>query len=55
MNLITRIVLGLIKLALVIGLTGGLIDLTRTKYQAFQSALVSDVITWSRHFPFIKR
>ncbi len=30
MTLITRIVLGLIKLALVIGLTGGLIDLTRT-------------------------
>lgn len=30
MNLITRIVLGLVKLALVVGLTGGLIDLTQT-------------------------
>lgn len=30
MNLITRIVLGLVKLALVIGVSGGLIDLTRT-------------------------
>lgn len=29
MNLIARIVLGLVKLALVVGLTGGLIDLTR--------------------------
>jgi len=29
MNLITRIVLGLVKLALVVGLTGGLIDLTQ--------------------------
>lgn len=28
MNLVTRIVLGLVKLALVVGLTGGLIDLT---------------------------
>ena len=30
MNLIARIVLGLAKLALVVGLTGGLIDLTQT-------------------------
>lgn len=30
MNLITRIVLGLLQFALVVGLTGGLIDLTRT-------------------------
>lgn len=30
MNLITRIVLGLVKLALTIGLAGGLIDLTET-------------------------
>ena len=30
MNLITRIILGLVKLALVVGLTGGLIDLTQT-------------------------
>ena len=29
MNLIARIVLGLVKLALVVGLTGGLIDLTQ--------------------------
>lgn len=29
MSLIARIVLGLVKLALVIGLTGGLIDLTQ--------------------------
>lgn len=29
MNLITRIILGLVKLALVVGLTGGLIDLTQ--------------------------
>jgi hypothetical protein len=29
MNLIARIVLGLVKLALVVGLTGGLIDLTK--------------------------
>ncbi len=30
MNVITRIVLGLVKLALMIGFAGGLIDLTRT-------------------------
>lgn len=30
MNLMTRIVLGLLQFALVVGLTGGLIDLTRT-------------------------
>jgi hypothetical protein len=30
MNLVTRIVLGIVKLALVIGLAGGLIDLTQT-------------------------
>lgn len=30
MNLITRIVLGLLQFALVVGLAGGLIDLTRT-------------------------
>ena len=30
MNLIARIVLGLVKLALVVGLAGGLIDLTQT-------------------------
>lgn len=30
MNLMIRIVLGLVQLALVVGLTGGLIDLTRT-------------------------
>lgn len=30
MNLIARIVLGLVKLALVVGLTGGLIDLTQS-------------------------
>lgn len=30
MNLITRIILGLLQFALVVGLTGGLIDLTRT-------------------------
>ncbi len=30
MNLITRIVLGLVKLALAIGLAGGLMDLTQT-------------------------
>ncbi len=30
MNLITRIVLGLVKLALVIGATGGLVDMTQT-------------------------
>jgi hypothetical protein len=30
MNLTTRIVLGLLQFALVIGLTGGLIDFTRT-------------------------
>lgn len=30
MNLITRIVLGLVKLALAIGFAGGLIDLTQT-------------------------
>ena len=29
MNLIARIILGLVKLALVVGLTGGLIDLTQ--------------------------
>ena len=29
MNLVARIVLGLVKLALVVGLTGGLIDLTQ--------------------------
>lgn len=29
MNLIARIVLGLVKLALAIGITGGLIDLTQ--------------------------
>ncbi|MCC7404114.1 MAG: hypothetical protein IT288_06905 [Bdellovibrionales bacterium] len=29
MSLIARIVLGLVKLALVVGLTGGLIDLTQ--------------------------
>ncbi len=30
MNLIVRIVLGIVKLALAIGLAGGLMDLTRT-------------------------
>ncbi len=30
MNLMARIVLGLLQFALVVGLTGGLIDLTRT-------------------------
>jgi hypothetical protein len=30
MNLIARIVLGLVKLALVVGLTGGLIDFTQS-------------------------
>jgi len=30
MNLMTRIVLGLLQFALVVGLAGGLIDLTRT-------------------------
>lgn len=30
MNLITRIILGLLQFALVVSLTGGLIDLTRT-------------------------
>jgi hypothetical protein len=30
MNLITRIILGLVQLALVVGLAGGLVDLTRT-------------------------
>lgn len=29
MNLITRIILGLVQFALVVGLTGGLIDLTQ--------------------------
>lgn len=29
MNLIARIVLGLVKLALVVGITGGLVDLTQ--------------------------
>ncbi len=29
MNIITRIVLGLVKLALVVGVAGGLIDLTQ--------------------------
>jgi hypothetical protein len=30
MNLISRIVLGLVKLALVVGLAGGLVDLTQS-------------------------
>lgn len=30
MNLVTRIVLGLVKLALVVGFAGGLIDLTQS-------------------------
>ncbi len=45
MNLITRIVLGLLQFALVIGLTGGLIDLTRTMRneaaKAYKQGLVS--------------
>lgn len=45
MNIVTRIVLGLVKLALVIGFAGGLVDLTQAMrdeaMKAHQQGLVS--------------
>lgn len=48
MNLIARIVLGLVKLALVVGFTGGLIDLTQAMRDEAMKAHRQGIVSLKR-------